>query len=469
VEASAIHAPAGLTRLPGLPLLRLRSDEQLLALFRAGSDDAFGAIHDRYRQRLFAYVRQMLCAGPRQDAEDVLQDVFVRAYGALRADTREVNVRAWLYRVAHNRCIDHLRRPVPPAADVFEISRKPLHDPIEEAQRREDLAKLVADISRLPEQQRSALLMREIDGMSYADLAGALDVSIPAVKSLLVRARIGLVEAAEARDADCQDIRVDLLDAYDRGVKASSRARRHMRGCDACAEYRAALRGMRRSFAALSPAGAGPLAMVGAKLLGLGGAGGGAAAGGSAAAGGGAAAAGGVAACKVAAVVCTAALTAAGGAVEVKHLTHRSAPPATHGAAAKAPPAARPAVRAYAPAATAPHATFAPERVAPGHKDAKTKDEGKDETATNVADDESAATTTPPAETPSDGAAQPTDPDPTGGAQAPDLPADPPADTTPPPADTGSGAGEAPPGTGDPAGTPDTPADPAADTPPTEH
>ena len=69
----------------------------------------------------------------------MLQDVFVRAFGALRADKREINVRAWLYRVAHNRCIDHLRRPRPPPAEIFEMSRKPLHDPIEEAQRREDL------------------------------------------------------------------------------------------------------------------------------------------------------------------------------------------------------------------------------------------------------------------------------------------------------------------------------------------
>ena len=119
-----------------VPLLRLRSDEQLVALFRAGNDDAFGVLHERYRQRLFAYVRQMLSATSRQDAEDVLQDVFVRAFGALRADRREINVRAWLYRVAHNRCIDHLRRPTPPAAEIFEMSRKPLHDPIEEAQRR---------------------------------------------------------------------------------------------------------------------------------------------------------------------------------------------------------------------------------------------------------------------------------------------------------------------------------------------
>ena len=272
MEASALQAPARLSRLPlATPLLRLRSDDQLVALFRAGSDEAFGVLHDRYRQRLFAYVRQMLSGHSRQDAEDVLQDVFVRAFGALRDDKREINVRAWLYRVAHNRCIDHLRRPHPPASEIFEMSRKPLLDPVDEAQRREDLKRLVADVGRLPAQQRSALLMREIDGLSYADLAGALDVTVPAVKSLLVRARVGLVEAQESRDADCGEIQRDLLASYDRGVKASGRARRHMRECHACREYRSDLRGVRRRFAALSPVGAGPLALV-AKLLGGGGA-----------------------------------------------------------------------------------------------------------------------------------------------------------------------------------------------------
>ena len=273
MEASAIHAPAALGRFPlGGGLLRLRSDEQLIAAFRSGNDEAFRILHDRYRQRLFAYVRQMLSSCSRQDAEDVLQDVFVRAYGSLRNDNREMNVRAWLYRVAHNRCIDHLRRPVPPAAEIFEVSRKPLQDPVEEAQRRDDLRQLVVDVGQLPEQQRSALLMREMDGMTYADLANALDVTVPAVKSLLVRARIGLVEAAEARDADCVEIQADLLRAYDRGVKASGRARKHMRSCDGCTSYRTDLRGMRRSFAALSPIGVGPLAFV-AKLIGIGGSG----------------------------------------------------------------------------------------------------------------------------------------------------------------------------------------------------
>jgi hypothetical protein len=135
--------------------------------------------------------------------------------------------------------------------------------------------------------------MREIDGMSYADLADALDVTVPAVKSLLVRARVGLVEAAEARDADCCEIRDDLLGSYDRGVKASGRARRHLRSCAGCREYRAALRGMRRSFAALTPMGAG-IGTLAANLLGWGGSGA-AASGSAAAAGGGAAGAAGAA------------------------------------------------------------------------------------------------------------------------------------------------------------------------------
>jgi RNA polymerase sigma factor (sigma-70 family) len=460
VEASALRAP-GLPRPAlGVPLLRLRSDEQLLTLFRAGNDDAFGVIHDRYRQRLFAYVRQMLSPSSRQDAEDVMQDVFIRAYRALRADDRDVNLRAWLYRVAHNRCVDHLRRPVPPAAEIFEMSRRPLHDPIEEAQRREDLSQLVEDVARLPEQQRSALLMREIDGISYADLAVALDVTVPAVKSLLVRARVGLVEAAEARDADCCEIRTDLLSSYDRGVKASGRARRHMRSCDGCREYRVALRGMRRSFAALAPVSPGMLAL-GAHLLGLGG--GGAAAGGSAAVGGGAAATatatatvsgvGGtlatVTACKVAAVVCTAAL--AGGAVEVKklqaehHTRHAPAAAAAAAPLAPAPLAQRPVLRAVAPVA-APRAVAlpapvqAPVRAAPAPAEAPADDAA-------VAPDDA----TPGGE-PAPAPGETTD---SGGATAP-SPEDDPAPTTDPPGDGGDAP--APP---QPAGGPGTEPAPA--------
>jgi RNA polymerase sigma factor (sigma-70 family) len=259
-----------------------------VALFRAGQEDAFRVIHDRYRQRLFAYTRQMLA--DRQDAEDALQDIFVRAYAGLRANHRELALRAWLYRVAHNRCVDELRRPAPPPPEVIELLRSPVHDPIAQADQRESLRRLIADVRRLPDQQRSALLMRELGGMSYADMACALGVSIPAVKSLLVRARLGLAQALQARDTACSEIREELILADDRGRRPNGMARRHMRDCAGCREFRHDLRGVSRRFAALVPT-LGPLGVL-ANLLGLGGAGGGAL-GGSGAVGGGGALAGG--------------------------------------------------------------------------------------------------------------------------------------------------------------------------------
>ncbi len=348
MEASTLRSAAGTARIAGgVRFLRLRSDEQLVALFRQGSDEAFSVLHDRYRQRLFSYVRQMLTAGTRADAEDVLQDVFVRAYSGLRADDRPMAARAWLYRVAHNRCVDALRRPAPIPVELSELETSDLQDPLVEASRREDLARLVTDLRRLPEQQRSALLMRELEGLRYAELAQALDCSLAAVKSLLVRARMGLAEAVEARDASCADVRGYLAESCERGVRDSAHARRHMRDCDGCSAYRGALRGTSRGLGALAPPSGPMFALM--KLLGLGGSGaaasGGALIGGGGAVGGGAGIAMGggavaVTATKVAVVVCCVA-GVAGGAREIERkVAHRTAAPAPAAAAAHAPAAA---------------------------------------------------------------------------------------------------------------------------------
>jgi RNA polymerase sigma factor (sigma-70 family) len=300
--------------------LRLRSDDQLVALFRLGNEEAFRVIHDRYRARLLAYARQMLAASP-AEAEDALQDVFLRAYGALRADDRPVTLRAWLYRVAHNRCIDQLRRPG--TVELFDNVRSLTGvgaDPIAEVERRDDLRQLVADVSQLPGQQRSALLMRELEGMSYNELAGALSVSVPAVKSLLVRARGGLTEAQLARETPCGDIRTDLITANDRGVRASGRSRRHLRDCKDCRTYRRSLKALQAGDTRLGA------------LLGIGGSS--AAAGGGAAASSGALFGGGVAAAtatKVAAAVCCVAMFG-GGAVEASRQLQQPATHARHSA-----------------------------------------------------------------------------------------------------------------------------------------
>ena len=328
-----------------------------MALFRAGNDEAFRVIYERYRARLFAYTRQMLPFS-RQDAEDALQDVFVRAYRALRSSDRDLALRPWLYRVAHNRCVDELRRPAAAPVEVLDVVRPPEADPLAAAERHDDLRRLVTDLGRLPDQQRSALLMREIDGLCYADVAAALDTSIPAVKSLLVRARMGLAQASEARETACADIRGQLTMARDRGVRASGQARRHLRDCPSCRAYKGELRSVERRLAAFVPA-LGPVALA-AKLFGIGGAATGGSAAGSAGAGAGAAAGGAAAgsgvaggalvtaaAGKVVAVVAVAAV-AGGAAVDVQH--HLAPPPAQ-----TAPAAAPAAARAAAPA-TRPHA-----------------------------------------------------------------------------------------------------------------
>ena len=186
--------------------LRAQSDEQLVAAFRDGRDDAFEVLGERYRDRLVAYARHMLRARGQGAAEDVAQDVLLRAYRALRADSRPMALRAWLYRIAHNRCLDELRGERP-TSELFEDDAvATTEDPVATLGRRERLRELVGDIQALPAQQRSALVIRELDGLSYAELAEALDTTVPAVKSLLVRARVNLAEAAEARDAEAQAV-----------------------------------------------------------------------------------------------------------------------------------------------------------------------------------------------------------------------------------------------------------------------
>ena len=374
MSTSATPSTAGASRVRvAATLLRLRSDEQLVAAFRQGQEAAFQVIHDRYRARLFAYTRQMLGGSP-QDAEDALQDVFLRAYNALRADARPITLRAWLYRVAHNRCIDQMRRPAPVPVEASEEAPSDAPEPMVAAQQREDLRRLVTDIRALPQQQRSALLMREMDGMTYTELGAALGVTIPAVKSLLVRARTGLAETGEARDADCHEICADLASSHDRGVRSSGRARRHLRDCNGCRAYRVALKGTSTAIAALGPASPGLLAGL-AQVLGLGGAGSSAltaGAGGGAVATGSSALAVGATTTKIAAMLGAAAVATGGAAAVEERIAAPTAPAPER--AATPPPAVPPVGGAPSPdtvARVAREAEADEEREEAGREDAQ--------------------------------------------------------------------------------------------------
>src|SRR3954469_14981273 len=169
----------------------LMDDERLVALVRSGSDAAFGAIHDRYRDRLVAFARRLL-AGTGYDAEDVVQDAFIRALHGLRTTDTEMHLRPWLYMIVRNRAMDDLRRPARVAAELDDVEHlAPARDadPAARAAEREQLREIVAEMQRLPERQKLALVMRELDGASHVQMAERLGTSIPATKSLLVRAR----------------------------------------------------------------------------------------------------------------------------------------------------------------------------------------------------------------------------------------------------------------------------------------
>src|SRR6202011_2019000 len=139
-----------------------------------------------------------------------------------------------------------------------------------------------------------------------------------AVKSLLVRARISLAQAADARDTACVVIRGELMEAHDRGVRPNANARKHMRDCVGCKSFRRELRGVTRQLAAITPV-IGPLGFA-AKVLGFSGGGGAAGGGAVLISGGVTASAGGLGlGASHLATLLVAAVATAGGAVEIQH------------------------------------------------------------------------------------------------------------------------------------------------------
>ncbi len=242
--------------MPGLSgpsaLLRLQSDERLIALTRRGQHAAFEVLFSRYQSRLLAFCRHMLSS--REDAEDVLQEVFTAAFNAILADEREINVRPWLYRIARNRSLNHLRR-----ASAIGVDSMDVHfadhglSTGERVMRRESFRQLLGDVNELPETQRTALLLREIDALSYEQIADAMETTVPSVKSLLVRARISLAEASEARQLSCDEVRLQLGEAAEGLSKLGAPARRHVRGCERCRFFKRQLKTNNQALAAIFP------------------------------------------------------------------------------------------------------------------------------------------------------------------------------------------------------------------------
>jgi RNA polymerase sigma-70 factor (ECF subfamily) len=178
-----------------------RSDVELMLASRGGDERAFAVLVDRHRAAIVNLTYRYL--GNRADAEDLAQDVFLRVHRARGSYRPEAKFTTWLYRIAVNACLNEVRnrksRPTFGAASLdggHDPDRAPAavtdpraEAPLEAAERAELHEHVRAAVDALPERQRLALLLNKFHGLGYEELARAMEMTVPAVKSLLVRAR----------------------------------------------------------------------------------------------------------------------------------------------------------------------------------------------------------------------------------------------------------------------------------------
>jgi RNA polymerase sigma factor (sigma-70 family) len=187
----ALFHPARLARRP---VLSTQSDERLVDLVRAGSEPAFETIVERYRRALMRYVSRLL---PPERAEDVVQQSFVSAYKAMQRDGAALNLRPWLYRIAHNTALNALRDRAL-RHDQLDERIDGVERPDQALERAQGLRDVLVAVQALPDRQRDAIVLRELEGRSYEEIALALGVTDGAVRQLLNRARNSLRAAAAA-------------------------------------------------------------------------------------------------------------------------------------------------------------------------------------------------------------------------------------------------------------------------------
>lgn len=171
------------------------SDATMVARARDGDTHAFEAIVRRYQRPIYRLaVRMLYDIG---EAEDVTQEVFVTAWRRLPEIHDDKAVRPWLYRIATNRCLNILRsrKPVTPLFEEVIPEASPAASPEARAEAHERLVALRLALNRLTAEQRACWLLREMEELSYAEIAGILHTTPQAVRGRLARARAELGEA----------------------------------------------------------------------------------------------------------------------------------------------------------------------------------------------------------------------------------------------------------------------------------
>jgi RNA polymerase sigma factor (sigma-70 family) len=180
------------SRLFSGPALRAQSDRRLVALVRDGYETAFDEIVRRYGKPLARYAAAIVTVNR---AEDVTQDAFSKALLALRDTDKEIELRPWLYRIVRNTALNDLRDQ-PPATVPLQESIDGVETPLDAAERREEINELVDRLRALPDAQRAAIVMRELEGLSHEEIAAALGMTGGAARQTIHRARRRLRDGA---------------------------------------------------------------------------------------------------------------------------------------------------------------------------------------------------------------------------------------------------------------------------------
>ena len=222
------------------------TDDRLVAAAKSGSAEAFAVLFQRYRPEIARYAGRTLRDDGR--AEDVVQEIFISALRGIGTLDRPAGFKPWLYRIAHNACIDHMRRRwkgeevpfdsdgIPPSEEIRLFRQPSSHAALTQKENFDNLRQALGD---LPGTQAEILVLRELEGLSYDEIATRTGTSRSAVESLLFRARRALrTEYGEiSTGARCVRMRTVMAQTAE-GVGRSSDRRRLLRHLDSCAGCR---------------------------------------------------------------------------------------------------------------------------------------------------------------------------------------------------------------------------------------
>ena len=209
----------------------VRAAATALARARRGDRRAFGRLTEPYRRELIAYCYRL--TGTLTEAEDMVQEAFLRAFKALETFEGRASLRAWLYKIAHNLCLNHVQRRPPGWESLDEVGETHLRDSAPDTEdtelgRENVRLGFAALVQSLPPRQRAALVLRDVLGWSAEETARILETTVPAVKNALGRARQTLArhpsggDPADVRDLAASDPQAretvaEWVDAFEKG------------------------------------------------------------------------------------------------------------------------------------------------------------------------------------------------------------------------------------------------------------